>query len=382
MVDKNAHYLMNKGGVYYFTRHVPNDLQRHYDKPRIVMCLKTGNKISALKASQSLASKLDDFWLQMRISNMDVPAANLLTKVQPKETFTSCAPKLSDALEKYCRLKGKDRGEQFFKAAHRNIGYAIENLGDRPLDTYSSSDAAALRDWLANRKLSTPSIKRIFSTIRAVMNLTIQENGLSCTNAFAKTFIPSDERPKRASISLEDIKRIQALCLYIADDRRLLIALISDTGMRLSEALGLVWADIHLDHEYPHISLKPHPWRSLKTAGSKRLIPLVGASLEAIKIIHRQRTTQFLFNTYTDATGCKGNSCSAALNKWLKQHLPYAVIHSFRHSFRDRLRNAGVQSEMVDQLGGWSNQTVGQGYGKGYSLKFNHEVLTSSFNQL
>ena len=120
MVDKSAHYLMNKDGVYYFTRHVPNDLQRHYDKPRIVMCLKTRNKMFALKASQSLASKLDDFWLQMRISNMDAPAANLLIKDQPKETFTSCAPKLSDALEKYCRLKGKDRGEQFFKAAYRN----------------------------------------------------------------------------------------------------------------------------------------------------------------------------------------------------------------------------------------------------------------------
>ena len=369
MVDKSAHYLMNKGGVYYFTRHVPNDLHRHYTKPRIVMCLKTRNKMSALKASQSLASKLDDFWLQMRISNMDVPAANLLTKGQPKETFTSCAPKLSDALEKYCRLKGKDRGEQFFKAAHRNIGYAIENLGDRPLDTYSSSEAAALRDWLSNRRLSTPSIKRIFSTIRAVINLTIQEDGLNCNNAFAKTFLPSDERPKRASISPEDIKRIQALCLYIADERRLLIALISDTGMRLSEALGLVWTDIYLDHEYPHISLEPHPWRPLKTTGSKRLIPLVGASLEAIKIMHRQHTTQFLFNTYTDANSCKGNSCSAAVNKWLKQHLPKAVIHSFRHSFRDRLRNAGVQSEMIDQLGGWANQSVGQGYGEGYSLK-------------
>ena len=85
MVDKNAHYLMNNGVEYYFTRHVPNDLQRHYDKPRIVMCLKTRNKMSALKASQSLASKLDDFWLQMRISNKDVPAVNLLTKGQSKE---------------------------------------------------------------------------------------------------------------------------------------------------------------------------------------------------------------------------------------------------------------------------------------------------------
>ena len=145
--------------------------------------------------------------------------------------------------------------------------------------------------------------------------------------------------------------------------------------MRLSEALGLVWADIHLDHEYPDISLKPHPWRSLKTAGSKRLIPLLGASLEAIKIMHRQRTTQFLFNTYTDATGCKGNSCSATLNKWLKHYVSDAVIHSFRHSFRDRLRNVGAQSEMIDQLGGWANRTVGQGYGDGYSLLMKQKAL-------
>ncbi|MDG1935538.1 MAG: hypothetical protein P8I83_03850 [Paracoccaceae bacterium] len=79
---------MNKIGLYYFTRHVPNDLQRHYDKPRIVMCLKVRSKIVALKASQSPASKLDDFWLQMRISNMDVPAANLLTKGQPKKNVS------------------------------------------------------------------------------------------------------------------------------------------------------------------------------------------------------------------------------------------------------------------------------------------------------
>jgi integrase len=79
------------------------------------------------------------------------------------------------------------------------------------------------------------------------MNLIIQEDGLNCTNAFAKTFLPSDERPKRASISREDIKRVQNICLDIADGRRLLVALISDTGMRLSEALGLVWDDIHLN---------------------------------------------------------------------------------------------------------------------------------------
>lgn len=91
MVDKNVHYLMCKGGVFYFTRHVPNDLQRHYETQRIVICLKTRSKNAALKASQSIASKLDDFWLQMRIAEMKVPASSKLTNKHPLNTsFASC----------------------------------------------------------------------------------------------------------------------------------------------------------------------------------------------------------------------------------------------------------------------------------------------------
>ena len=44
------------------------------------------------------------------------------------------------------------------------------------------------------------------------------------------------------------------------------------------------------------------------------------------------------------------------------------VIHGFRHSFRDRLRAIECPSEIIDQLGGWSLRSVGQGYGIGYKL--------------
>ena len=60
---------------------------------------------------------------------------------------------------------------------------------------------------------------------------------------------------------------------------------------------------------------------------------------------------------------------SAALNKWLKEELTENyVIHGFRHSFRDRLRAIECPSEIIDQLGGWSLRSIGQGYGKGYEL--------------
>ena len=45
------------------------------------------------------------------------------------------------------------------------------------------------------------------------------------------------------------------------------------------------------------------------------------------------------------------------------------VIHGFRHSFRDRLRAVECPSEIIDQLGGWSLRSVGEGYGKGFELE-------------
>tara|TARA_B100001115_G_C15582381_1_gene278216 strand:- start:6 stop:164 length:159 start_codon:yes stop_codon:yes gene_type:complete len=48
-----------------------------------------------------------------------------------------------------------------------------------------------------------------------------------------------DDSNQRQPISNEYIKRIQNECKKLDDEKRWLIALISDTGMRLSEAAGL-----------------------------------------------------------------------------------------------------------------------------------------------
>ena len=80
-------------------------------------------------------------------------------------------------------------------------------------------------------------------------------------------------------------------------------------------------------------------------------------------------TAPFLFSRYCDEKECHSNSASAALNKWLKQVAgPDYVIHSFRHSMRDRLRAVNCPSDMIDQIGGWSSGKIGEGYGDGYTL--------------
>ena len=44
-------------------------------------------------------------------------------------------------------------------------------------------------------------------------------------------------------------------------------------------------------------------------------------------------------------------------------------MHSFRHSMRDRLRAVECPSDVIDQIGGWATEGVGQGCGEGYELK-------------
>ena len=84
----------------------------------------------------------------------------------------------------------------------------IEQLCDRTLDAYSTADSGSFSNCLIEKELTSTSIQRIFSTIRAVANLTIYEDGLKFPNAFAKTYLPFEKKPKRASISPEDIKRV------------------------------------------------------------------------------------------------------------------------------------------------------------------------------
>ena len=365
----NTSYVFLKGNTYYFSRHVPFDIRPYYKSNRVILCLKTKRRIEAIRAAKSIAQKLEDYWLSLRLSNIDVPALHLLRDKALHPSQSVCMT-LSKALEIYIKLKGSNKDKTFHRGADRNIQSVINVLGNRSLDEYSSSDAASYRDYLLKKGLTTNSVKRNFSTIRSIFNLAIQEHGLNCPNAFSRVYLPDlDDVKKRKPIPIAYIKNIQEECKQIDDEVRWLVSLISDTGMRLSEAVGLHINDINLDCDIAHIDLKPHAWRSLKTKSSTRQIPLVGASLWAAKRIKENNNgSLYVFPRYTSNKETKSNSASAAINKWLKSRVPEGcVIHSFRHSLRDRLRAVQCPSDVIDQIGGWSLRSVGQGYGEGYS---------------
>ncbi|MDA9960306.1 tyrosine-type recombinase/integrase, partial [Planktomarina temperata] len=147
-------------------------------------------------------------------------------------------------------------------------------------------------------------------------------------------------------------------------------ALIADTGMRLAEGAGLLRSDFIEQDGILCVNIRPHPWRSLKTASSARTIPLVGSGKWAAeRILAQPYSSEFAFPNYNDGKRTNANSASAALNKWLKTKIGQGyTIHSFRHSMRDRLRAVECPSDVIDQIGGWLAQGVGTSYGSGHPI--------------
>ena len=301
---------------------------------------------------------------------MNVPAGDKIkldSAINDDET-----PKISDALDLYLRLKGVGKDKVFFRTAKRNIRYVIKVLGNKSLKSYSSSDGGKFRDWLLEEGMSINTVKRVFSSIRSIINIAISEYGLDCSNGFARTYFPNDNIIHiRKPLPIDKIKLVHKLCKEYDDELRWLVALLSDSGMRLGEGVGLLKSDINIYCKIPHINLIPHPWRRLKTKSSQRCIPLIGASLWASKrILETNNDSIYAFPRYTSVDNCNANSASAALNKWLKEQLTESfVVHGLRHGFRDRLRAVECPSEIIDQLGGWSLRSVGEGYGKGFELE-------------
>ena len=105
MVDIfHPRYTYTKRGVFYLSKTIPLDLRHHYKKSRFIQSLRTKSKGQANRASQVLINKLEDYWLSLRLKEMQIPAAHLLHSV-PSQNLDSTLPSIEDAMELYLRAE-------------------------------------------------------------------------------------------------------------------------------------------------------------------------------------------------------------------------------------------------------------------------------------
>ncbi|MCE4225913.1 tyrosine-type recombinase/integrase [Methylobacterium sp. C25] len=318
---------------------------------------------------------MQSFW-----SPIEAEAVRLLKEDQSKPSTL-----LSDALRVYLEDHDKGSHPKFETDTKRAIGHVLSAVGDLPLNQYNRENAKLVRNNLLKGN-KTGTARRRLNTIKAVFNKGLLEfNQRHLGNPFERIQIAGETQDavERGSFTASERKVITKACRALNDDIRHIVALQADTGARLGEIVGLRLDDVVLDHETPHILIRPlsAAGRTLKTANSEREVPLVGEALwaatEALKAVQgNPEKGPWLFPRYASDNQINANSASAVINKWLKKTLKIdKTSHSFRHTMRDRLRHAGVPQEFQDLIGGWGKRSVAQSYGEGYLLKQLHEQL-------
>ena len=170
MVDTfNPRYTFTKRGRYYFCQEVATDSRRYHAIQRIVQSLRTKSPTRAKHSAKVLMARLEDYWLNPRLNEAQITAAHLLRHA-PSQNLDSTLPTIKNALQLHQRVKGEGRDKTSFTQRSKSVAYLEQCLGCRSLNQYSGADAATFRDWLRNKGLSTVSVQRNFTIIKAILS--------------------------------------------------------------------------------------------------------------------------------------------------------------------------------------------------------------------
>lgn len=290
---------------------------------------------------------------------------------------------VSRALELYWGLvrektfaKSADQKRKWENPRKKAIKTFVNVIGDRPLSQITGDDMLDFRAWwsdrIENEGLSPGSANKDLIHLGDVLKTVNKMKRLNLVLPLSDLSFKEGEAEQRPPFSddwiREKILAPKALDGLNNDARCILLAMVN-TGARPSELAALTVGQIRLDANVPHISIEAVV-RQLKSANARRVIPLCGVSLEAL------RSCPAGFPRYSDSSA----SLSATVNKFLRENdlmeSPKHTLYGLRHSFEDRMLAASVDERIRRDLMGHALER--ERYGKGASLKHLHGLLQAT----
>ncbi len=265
------------------------------------------------------------------------------------------------------------------RTAHRVVGYFVSVIGDKQLDQISRKD---VERYITQRLevVKTTSVQRELRSLSALWNKCAQALDLRVLNPFANQPIRglgSDALERHTPSVLETRNLLTVLegKASAAPESYVwpLVAVAALTGCRLSEAWGLVPEDY--DRESQTLWIQPNAKRkSLKTKNSSRPIPV---------LLPLERWLERFFAATSGGKGAKtANSASASSVKAIKALGFGFGNHSLRHGMKQRLVEADAPLNVLEELLGWSGQSMASNYGRNQATTAKRNYLASVYQAL
>jgi integrase len=269
--------------------------------------------------------------------------------------------------------KSADQKRKWENPRKKAIRTFVTVVGDKAISEISGDDMLDFRAWwldrIENEGLAPGSANKDLIHLGDVLKTVNKMKRLNLVLPLSDLSFKEGEAGQRPPFSDAWIKQ-KILAPSVLDglnqDARCILLAMINTGARPSELAALTSAQIHLDSNVPHISIEPVE-RQLKSANARRVIPLCGVSLDAMRVCPEG------FARYRDSSA----SLSATVNKFLRKNrlmeTPKHTLYGLRHSFEDRMLAVGIDERIRRDLMGHALDR--ERYGTGASLEHLHSLL-------
>jgi integrase len=226
----------------------------------------------------------------------------------------------------------------------------------------------ALIIQLNNKEMRGDTANKRLLHVKKVFNQIIKNRDWDFENPFSGISIDTNDVEQRPPYSVKFIQdKILANAALEGMHREcqgIVLAAIA-TGCGPKELVGLAPDDIQIEHGTPHIFVRANAFRQLKQPHRGRQIPLVGFGLKVFK----EFPTGFL---HYRSLKSGADAVSANVRKHFRKkgliEGKACSIYSFRHSFKNQMREANTPLDAQDYLMGHKSSRMGDSYGGGYSL--------------
>lgn len=385
----NVRYLTKRGGRWQFRRRVPDDIRKIVGKREWVVSLGDISQAKAIRLSEYHAKVVDDKIIEARLELKRTlgpeGAEEILDRAvdrvfarydDPKQVyrdFNSDYRKIAEAGltdreralldDKVLISEALKRDQNLYPVTfqkHQAIGFRnfIRVNGDVAVEDVSRDQVMAYVHDAQQRGLANSSIKRRLGALGGVVRRYYADYDIARRNPFQGVPLANAAATAADREPLSD-EQVRMLDEYLNSNNSMkqhtkaVFWLIRCSSLGPSEAGGLVTEDVILDHEIPHVWVRPNELRDLKTKSRIRRFPLVGPALE--------------WAPYLPTKKFRANGISQRLNKHLKKAVPSLskkqAVYSLRHRMKDKLYRAGATRDQATYLMGHSRSDSHDRYG-------------------
>jgi integrase len=228
--------------------------------------------------------------------------------------------------------------------------WAIPYFRGRRLEEVEPPDVRAFVHHLERANLRPTSIRAILAPVKA-MYATAVEDGAVRFNPTRGLRIADTREPDQEARALTRAE-LTRLLGHVPERWRLLFELLAHTGLRISEAIGLTWADVEFG-DRPRLRVQRQDCRGevggLKSEHSRRDLPLSSGMARRLWAVGADRPgTGRVFTSPLGLPLSYGNLRRRVLVPAAREDgLSWVTFHTFRHTCASLLFEAGRDVKQV-----------------------------------